>query len=223
MERRSSGDQVASHIRWMVYSGQLRPGDRVRQDDIAAQLGVSRIPVREAIIALDREGWVTIEPHRGAYVNGLDPGYIHDHYELYGLLFGLTARRVIERADDAGLAAVASAAKAVADADDVTAFNAANTAFLQTLNHVAAAPRLTSLARIMTSVVPGNFFAEVPGTMELQRKGVAAVARAIKAGDADRAAHEFQVLLGRHGDAVVRLLEGRGVFAEPDGPGAAAS
>lgn len=223
MDRRSSGDQVAAHIRWLVFDGQLNPGDRVRQDEIAAQLGVSRIPVREAIIALDREGWVTIEPHRGAYVNGLDPDYLRDHYELYGLLFGLTARRVVERADAAGLASVAAAAKAVAGARDLDAFNVANTTFLQTLNQVAAAPRLTSLARVMTSVVPGNFFAEVPGSMEVQRKGVAAVARAIKAGDADRAAAGFTTLLRRQGNAVVALLDARGVFAVPVAENVAAS
>ena len=94
MIRRSSGDLVAAHLRRMVFEGEYKPGDRVRQDEIAAELGVSRIPVREAIIALDREGWVTVEPHRGAFVRGIDADYVRDHYELYGLVFGLMASRV---------------------------------------------------------------------------------------------------------------------------------
>ena len=67
--RTSSGEQIASHIRWLIFDGSLRPGMRVPQDTIARNLGVSRIPVREALIVLEREGWVTIEMHRCAFIN----------------------------------------------------------------------------------------------------------------------------------------------------------
>ena len=112
---------------------------------IAAELGVSRIPVREDIIALDREGWVTVEPHRGAFVRGIDADYVRDHYELYGLVFGLMAARVAERADADGRARVLDAAKVVAaaDATDARAFNDANRSFLRVLDEVAfAAPHV---------------------------------------------------------------------------------
>ena len=99
IDRPSSGDLVAIHVRTLIFNGELRQGDRVHQDDIARQLGVSRIPVREAIIALDREGWLTITPHRGAFVHGLDEDSLRDHYELLGLVYGLAARRAVSRAD----------------------------------------------------------------------------------------------------------------------------
>ena len=95
IDRPSSGDLVAIHVRTLIFNGELRQGDRVHQDDIARQLGVSRIPVREAIIALDREGWLTITPHRGAFVHGLDEDSLRDHYELLGLVYGLAARRAV--------------------------------------------------------------------------------------------------------------------------------
>ncbi len=59
--RRSSGDEAARFIRRAIFDGTLRPGARVPQDQVAEALGISRIPVREALIALEREGWVTIE------------------------------------------------------------------------------------------------------------------------------------------------------------------
>jgi len=224
MIRRSSGELVAAHLRRMVFDGTYKPGDRVRQDEIATQLGVSRIPVREAIIALDREGWVTVEPHRGAFVRGIDPDYVRDHYELYGLVFGLMAARVVERADDEGRARLLAAAAVVeaVEPSDAKAFNDANRAFLRTLEEVADAPRLRSMARVMTSIVPGNFFREVPGAIEGQRRGVATVAAAVEAGDAARASAAFRALLRAQGDAVVVLLDGRGVFTPRAGPGAAA-
>src|SRR6266700_3549230 len=100
LARRSSGDDAAMLIRRMIFDGELRPGERVPQDDVAAMLGISRIPVREALIALEREGWVTIEMHRGAFVNALDARSVRDHYELFGLVYGFAARRAIERSDD---------------------------------------------------------------------------------------------------------------------------
>src|SRR3954447_5906133 len=114
MIRRSSGDLVAAHLRRMVFDGEYKPGDRVRQDEIAAELGVSRIPVREAIIALDREGWVTIEPHRGAFVYGLDENSVRDHYEVLGVLYGLGSRRAAERGDDEAMATLRTIAKELA-------------------------------------------------------------------------------------------------------------
>jgi len=100
MRRLSSAEVVAVHIRAAIFNGELRQGDRLRQDDIAKKMGVSRIPVREAVIALDREGWVTVTPHRGAFVHGLDEAALRDHYELQGLVYGLAARRATERATD---------------------------------------------------------------------------------------------------------------------------
>ena len=120
IDRPSSGDLVAIHVRSLIFNGALRQGDRVHQDDIARQLGVSRIPVREAIIALDREGWLTITPHRGAFVHGLDEDALRDHYELLGLVYGLAARRATERATDDGLKGLRDAQQQLAAAESPT-------------------------------------------------------------------------------------------------------
>jgi DNA-binding GntR family transcriptional regulator len=202
----------------MVFEGVVLPGDRIRQDDIAIELGVSRIPVREAVIALDREGWVTIEPHRGAFVNGLDPAYVRDHYELFGLLFGLTATRAVERADGANLAEILAAAAAVGAASDPALFNAANQSLLRLLTQVAAAPRIASVARVMTSIVPGNFFLEVPGALAIQRRGIASIENALRVRDSVSAAAEFKTMLGLQGEAVIALLDERGIFSTPARP-----
>src|ERR1700735_3873968 len=95
--RTPSGEHIASHVRSLIFEGVLRPGMRVPQDAIAQDLGVSRIPLREALIVLEREGWVTNEMHRGAFINALDEQAVHDHYELYGLIFGFAAQRALSR------------------------------------------------------------------------------------------------------------------------------
>jgi DNA-binding GntR family transcriptional regulator len=204
---------VAAHIRRLVFDGVLRPGERVRQDDIAAELGVSRIPVREAIIALEREGWVTIEPHRGAFVVGFDRASVHDHYELYGLLFGLAAERVVERAAATEIDAVCSAFETVAAASDPASFRDANARLVNAMLDAAHSPRLVWLQRVMTTLVPGNFFAEVPGSMDVQRAGLAEVVSHLRAGDGSAAARAWHDLLRSQGEAVCALFAERGLFA----------
>jgi DNA-binding GntR family transcriptional regulator len=210
--RRSSGELVAEHIRRLIFEGELKQGDHLRQDEIAAELGVSRIPVREAVIALDREGWLMIEPHRGAFVHGLDENAVHDHYDAFGLIYGLTARRATERSTEEAVADLAQTLRTVKAATDADAFFVANNDYLRHLFAMAASPRLASLARLLRNIVPGNFFAEVPGAIASQKRGLTAMTKAIRARQADVAESEARTLMGRQGDAVVTLLSGRQLF-----------
>ena len=212
MDRRTSGDQVASHIRRLIFEGKLRQGDHVRQDDIASDLGVSRIPVREAIIALDREGWVTIEPHRGAFVYGLDENSVRDHYELLGVLYGLAARRTTERADDESLQLIRGLAKELAAIADPDEFSHLNADFWRQIFLSAHSPRLSSLSRVMTNIVPGNFFAEVPGAMQLQKRGLTAMVRHLLAREGEAAERECVQILRGQGDRVLELLRSKELF-----------
>ena len=213
IDRPSSGDLVAIHVRSLIFNGLLRQGDRVHQDDIARQLGVSRIPVREAIIALDREGWLTITPHRGAFVHGLDEDALRDHYELLGLVYGLAARRAVSRTTPDGRERLRAAQQALAAAGTPDALHDTNDAFLRTLLAMARSPRLGSVMRNMSTVVPGNFFELVPGSGAIQQVGAREIVDAIDACDADAAAAACVTLLTDQGDLVIKLLASRGMFA----------
>lgn len=212
--RRSSGEQVAAYIRSLIFHGHLRHGDRIRQDELAATLGVSRIPVREAIIALDREGWVTSEPHRGAYVNGFDRAGVADHYHMLGLLYGLTARRATERASDETLAKLTVFQKTLQAAKDPDEIFYVNEQLIRAMFTAAASSRLAAVSRVMTPVVPGNFFDVVPGAIDDQKRGIARVVKAIIARDADKAAAEWLRLLQRQGEHVTDLLTASNLFAD---------
>jgi len=213
MDRRSSGDLVAVHIRSLIFNGELRQGDRMRQDDIARQLGVSRIPVREAIIALDREGWLSVTPHRGAFVQGLDEDALRDHYELEGIVYGLAARRATERARDEELVRLRDAQRKLASVESPDELHEANDAFLRTLLAMARSPRLGSVMRNMSTVVPGNFFELVEGSGAVQKRGTKRIVAAITSRDPDAAAEACTRLLREQGDIVIKLLASRGMFS----------
>jgi DNA-binding GntR family transcriptional regulator len=210
--RLSSADVVAMHIRTAIFNGELRQGDRLRQDDIGQRLGLSRIPVREAVIALDREGWVSVTPHRGAFVQGIDEDALRDHYELQGLVYGLAARRATERATAHELDALRDAQRRLAGAADAAEVHDANDAFLRLLLGLARSPRLGAVMRNMATVVPGNFFELVAGSSDAQRKGTKRIVTAMRRRDADGAADECGKLLRTQGDLVVKTLAARGLF-----------
>lgn len=68
----SNRHRVYRHIKDAIATQGLRPGDVLHERDLARELGVSRTPVREALQALQNEGWLTVKPRRGSVVNPLN-------------------------------------------------------------------------------------------------------------------------------------------------------
>jgi DNA-binding GntR family transcriptional regulator len=69
---------VYEELRMLIMSGQIKPGTRMMEIDLAESMGVSRTPVREAIRQLEKDNLVTIEPRRGAYVSDISAVDLHD-------------------------------------------------------------------------------------------------------------------------------------------------
>jgi len=213
VRRRSSGNQAADYIRTLIFEGELRPGQRVPQDDVAEALSLSRIPVREGLIALEREGWVTIELNRGAFVNTLDAAAVRDSYELFGLVYGFATRCAMERSDtDALLARLAELEREARTTDDADEYARLTIAFHNAIVEAARSPRIKVVLRSSARLVAGNFFEQIPGSIEVERKGTAAIVRALRKGDADKAADEYLATMRRQGELVVKAFEARGLF-----------
>jgi DNA-binding GntR family transcriptional regulator len=210
--RRSSGTDAALYIRRLIFEGELRPGERVPQDELAQDLGISRIPIREALIALESGGWVTIELHRGAFVTPLDEQAVRDHYELYGLVYGFAAKRALARKAPGLEDELAKLADAFNETDDPDELESLAIDFHAAITGAARSPRINVVLRAMSGLVPGNFFELVPDAIEGERRGLTAIARAMKRRDGDRAATEYQRMMRRQADNVVAVLGERGLL-----------
>lgn len=81
-QQRSTPDLIADALRKAILRGLFQSGQSLRQDEIATQFGVSRIPVREALRQLEAEGLVTLYPNRGATVSALSPAEIQEICEI---------------------------------------------------------------------------------------------------------------------------------------------
>jgi len=88
---------VFESLREAIISGQLPPGERLMEIQLAEELGVSRTPVREAIRKLELEELVVMIPRKGAYVSGLSMKDVSDVFGIRGALEGLAAELAAER------------------------------------------------------------------------------------------------------------------------------
>lgn len=209
LHRKSAGGLVADYVRELIFNGDLASGERVPQQQIAEALGVSRIPVREGVVALEREGFVTIEPHRGAFVNRFDGEVIADHFELFGLIYGFAARRTAERASPRDVEVLETRLAEIEEARRSDPMLRAVSRFRDELVRVGGSPRLDGLMHSLAAIVPGNFFKEIPGAMPIARDGFRRTLDAILAGDGERAAAACVEMMRAHAHNVGAAHEKR--------------
>ena len=92
--------EAYNYLRERIRSGHFKSGEKIKAEVIAAQLGISRMPVREAIRQLDNEGLLTIRANRGAVVTVLKPDEIVELFEMRSVLEGVAIKRAIKRFDE---------------------------------------------------------------------------------------------------------------------------
>jgi DNA-binding GntR family transcriptional regulator len=90
-------EQIAATIGDRIVSGDIAPGARIIEQDIASAFETSRGPVREALRILEREGLVRIHPRRGARATQLSPQDVYDMFVFRACLYQAVARRLVER------------------------------------------------------------------------------------------------------------------------------
>lgn len=100
------GEIVFEYLKNAIISGDLKPGERLMEINIATQLGVSRTPVREAIRKLEKEQFIEMVPRKGAYVSSTTLKDMMDVLEVRRLIEGFAAELAAEKMKDEGLAAL---------------------------------------------------------------------------------------------------------------------
>ena len=99
----SKTDMVAALIRELLMTGELGPGEQLRQRDLAQRFGVSQTPVREAMRRLESEGLLSCDTHRGFTVVVADLGRVEENFRIRAALESLGASLAARKVDPAGL------------------------------------------------------------------------------------------------------------------------
>jgi DNA-binding GntR family transcriptional regulator len=203
--------QAANELRDRILTGRLRPGDRLDLDQLTAEFGISRTPIREALLELSYEGLVAITPRSGMAVVGITPDDAVDNFAILAALAGKGAEMATERIGVTELAELERLADDIGGSDDVVG---ANRRFHRAVNHAARSPRLLVYLRQAIRVVPGNYFDLFPEQEHRSRDEHAALLEAMTAGDAAlaRRVAEDHVLTAGHalGDYLTALGSERG-------------
>jgi DNA-binding GntR family transcriptional regulator len=218
-------DQLASTIRSRVLSGEIALGERLRQETLAAEFGVSRTPVREALRKLQATGLVDLQPNRGAVVRGPTVREIREAYEVRAELEGLAAELAATRIRDAQLRELREAEGLFRRSISTLArsehrrggasvdgeWTRANDLFHRVIQEAAGNERLIRLVQDLHRNFPRNLtWASLSGSSVLLRQNVEehrAILVAIDAHDG-AAARERMIALVRHaGELVSRHCE----------------
>lgn len=156
--RQNLKQDVATYLRDQIFSGVLKPGERIDQDALAEAVGVSRLPVREALIKLEAEGMIVNVPRRGAFVALLEPEDITDHFEMYGALSGVAAARAASLGSAELIKDITEISARMRNATDPDEHDRLNFTFHQLINKAGGSRRLISVLRILSDNMPSHFF-----------------------------------------------------------------
>lgn len=216
-----TGDLVATELRRAIIEGRVNPGDVLREEELARELGISRTPVREALIELRNEGLVEAQATRRAVVRAYTAEELSDIYglraalEAYGArLACLRAGPEVHRALDRNNEVFHDVARR--DGDNVNELVRLNLDFHAIIADAAGMPHLQKMID-QVMVIPRRYRAyaayvpEHRGTVEEHHRALAA---AIEAGDADAAARLMEDHVRWTGRVAV---EAQAVIAASDG------
>jgi DNA-binding GntR family transcriptional regulator len=194
---------VLAAVRNGILSGAVEPGERLRQEELADIFETSRIPVREALRALEYEGLVTSEPHRGFTVTSVDADHVDEIYELRILLESQAVRLAVPLLTDEDLREIEAWYERMSRADDPDEALAAREQFYLRLYNVSGRPRLVALiVRLRQEVARALRWPTLQhGAMFHEH-----FFQAIKDGDAERAVAQLTAHYGRVAVLIRRYL-----------------
>ncbi len=208
--RTSLADEAVTYVRDLILAGSLRPGTKIDQEAVSSALGVSRSPIREALVILGREGLVEVTPRRGASVAALTSEDIVDHYELFGVVAGRAAAIAATSLDDTKIDELTEIHERFEkhNEEDLAALN---NEFHRVIN--SAAPRRTRwLLRLLVRSVPARYYEFIDGWDSQAVQHHEAILEAIKQRDSEGARLAMERHLHESGLAAARFLQRQGYW-----------
>jgi DNA-binding GntR family transcriptional regulator len=179
-------------IREAIIDGRLKPGQRLKEEDLARQLGISRTPVREALLMLQVEGLIVATPNRGATVRVHTPEDLDDLYALRALLEGHAARRAGPRITEEEISLLRESCdrfEALSPDDALRELVRENLFFHSTILDIAGSSRLASMVRgvIELPLVYKSYIWYSPDQKRISSHYHRQIVKALATGDAERA------------------------------------
>jgi DNA-binding GntR family transcriptional regulator len=192
LQRTRLSDQIAGIIRDDVLTGKLRAGEHIGQVEWAERLGVSRMPVRDAITQLSSEGVLSQSGSGQAIVAEIDPADIRDGYYLNAVVSSLAAGRAALRITEEEIAALEAIDKSLRDTIDEGDLEQAaqlNWSFHRAINRAAGSQRLIAILRLLSTSIPHQAFQRLGGWPQHAVQDHKLILQALRDKDSETATH----------------------------------
>lgn len=216
------GEEATRYLRDALVSGAFEPGQRMGVEDLAQQLGVSAMPVREALVALANEGLLEVLPRRGFRVARIRKQDILDVYRVHAFVAGLLAEAAAAIITDETIAELRRIQREVDRlsrqklrlAERSAQIEELNFLFHRTINQVPDAERLRWFLRAATRYVPRHFYETIPGWVETTVHDHPDIIEALESRDPATARMVVERHVAQAGEQVVSHLATRGIWRE---------
>lgn len=199
-------NSVTTILRQAILKGELKPNERLVQADIADQLGVSRMPVREALKTLELEGLVSLEPHKGAVVNSLTLEDIDEIYELRTIIEPFTLKKSLPNLTLDDVLQLERLHEKMLKTTDIETYVSLNNQFHNLSLSGSRSKRLHGLmARVSHGIAKDTPYV-IPDQIEKSNIEHAKILYAIKDDDIEEASEEYGYHISRTHKDLIPLL-----------------
>lgn len=213
LPRRSAAvtsEWIAAAVRQAILKGELKSGQALPQDEIAAQFGVSKIPMREALLQLRAEGLVTFYPNRGAIVSALSADEVDEIYAMRIALETLALRRAVPNFTRAEFVRLDGLITIMDDERDALKWSELNWEFHAALYAPCRMPRLLDEIRALHVNVQRYVVVYLAASVDYHSKAQRqhrVILKACQRGNADAAADQLATHLRQAARKMTTLLK----------------
>lgn len=203
-------DQVSSYMRELIMSGQVRAGEFIRLDKLAAELGISVTPVREGMLALRSEGFVQQAPRRGFVVAPLRRQDVEDLFFVQAEVAGELAARAATRCTPELLAQLEKLQESLEESSgsaDASELESLNHRFHRAINLSADSAKLTWFLGTAVRYAPRLFFGSIRGWQDASVDDHRVIIESLRAGSDRGAKAAMRAHITHAGQLLVQHLE----------------
>ena len=218
--RQQLPEEVASYVRELIISGAVQPGEFLRMERIAEQVGVSNTPVREGLLALKSEGFVQLVPRRGFVVAPFSQQDVRDLFWAQAQLARELAARAAKKITPEQVARlevnVEELQKAVTARADAERIADLGYAFHRQINLAADSHRLALLLGAVVNHLPNRFYASIEAQVAATSDEHPQLVEALREHDVRKARSLMEQHILGSADHLIEILEQRGLCGQAE-------
>ncbi|WP_017798027.1 GntR family transcriptional regulator [Oceanobacillus kimchii] len=206
-DREMLHNRVCSVLREAILKGDFKPGERLVQTELANQIGVSRMPIREALRTLELEGLIVMQPHKGAVVREIKKEDIQEIYELRSVLEPMALKKSMEQFKQTDIDELSALHQTMLQTESDQKYVEYNANFHDILVSRCKSSRLLSFIEAVLNGFALDTPQIIPGQVQKSNKEHGVILEAIVERDADKASELLAQHIQRTGVELLQTLE----------------